>query len=59
MINVLVTGGECDGGDIGRRAGESDVDTQTFWQGKIEHHGNPLRREIIFAAAKEEELAFC
>lgn len=30
LISVLVTGGENGGGNIGRRAGESDMDTQTF-----------------------------
>lgn len=58
MISVLVTGGENDGDDVGRRVEENDMDTQTFWQCRMEHHWKPLKRKLIFVAAKEE-LPIC
>lgn len=59
MIRVLVTGGKNDGGDGGKRAGESGMDAQIFWQCRMAHHRKPLKRKLFFAAAEGEELAIC
>lgn len=38
LDSVLEAGGKNDGGDIGRQGGESNMDTQTDWQYRMECH---------------------
>lgn len=48
---MLEAGGKNGGGDIGRQGGESNMDSQTDWQYRMEYHGT-FEEEDSFCSSK-------